>query len=340
VTLCEMSKVLFVVVVAALALVASCNFNFFGASTARADDEPMFMSARPTYDAKQFVNKKVFITGGSSGIGYATALLFARFGADVVICARNSNASWFNGEDAVKKISADPIVQENKGKIRFYKADVADWNEASALFKKLENDEKWIMDYAFNNAGIVGAAGKLKDIQQYFGGVHDPVHNNLISTVNCLELEFDLWKRHNKNASVVNTASVNGFRGAGGAPLYPTSKFAIAGLTRDVGVEYARGTPTIRVNAIAPGFTNTSLVWQQAKLVTGSAPQVWMGEYVTPSSPTWQMVEPYFLKRCPTGKFAQPEDQANMVAFLLAEESALITGSIFVVDGGIGESNI
>ena len=85
---------------AALALVASSNF--FGGMPNLKDlkqDEYgiIYMGTRPTYDQKQFIGKKVFITGGSSGMGFATAMTFARFGADVVIISRDSNASWFNG---------------------------------------------------------------------------------------------------------------------------------------------------------------------------------------------------------------------------------------------------
>jgi len=324
------------VVVAAVALVASASF-FFSDPVEEKTDDIIFMRARPTYDKTQFAGKKVFVTGGSSGIGFGTALLFARFGADVVIVSRDSNPAWFTGAAAVEKIKADDIVKENKGNIRWYKADVADKKQIQELFTQLETKEKWIMDYAVNNAGIVGATGTMKDIVQYFGTEHDAIHNNLQGTINCLELEIDLWQRNKKDAAVVNLASVNGYRAAPRGALYAGSKFGILGLTRNVGVEYARGTPVIRVNAIAPGFTNTSLVWQQAKLIAGVANQTWEGEYVTPDSQLWKDNEDYFLSLCPTGAFAQPEDQANMIAFLLAKESALITGSIFTVDGMIGE---
>jgi len=295
----------------------------------------IYMGTRPTYDQKQFIGKKVFITGGSSGIGFATAMTFARFGADVVIISRDSNASWFNGSGAVERIKADPVVKENNGKIRWYKADVSNKENMTALFKQFET-EKWEMDLAVNNAGIVGAIGTLANTAKYFGGEHDPIRNNLQGTIICLDLEIAHFKKTKKDGAIVNLASVNGMRGAPGAPLYPTSKFGILGLTRSVGTEYARGTPTIRINAIAPGFTNTSLVWQQVKGLIGL--QLWEGDYITPASKLWQDNKQRYLDRCPTGDMADPMDQANMIAFLLAEESSLITGSIFTVDGLISES--
>ena len=241
----------------------------------------------------------------------------------------------FLGTGAVKRIEADPIVKENKGKIKWFKADASNITEMTALFKKFEED-KWEMDLAVNNAGIVGATGPLNETAKYFGGPQDPIHNNLQGTIICLDLEIALFKKLKKDAAIVNLASTNGLRAAPGAPMYPTSKFGILGLTRSVGTQYARGTPTIRINAIAPGFTNTSLVWQQVKCIEGK--QVFDEPYITPDSQAWKDNVQRYLDRCPTGEMADPMDQANMIAFLLAEESALITGNIFVVDGLISES--
>jgi len=326
------------IIFAALVMVASANFYQGYPRTGLSVPEGVFsIGARPTYDQTQFIGKNVFITGGSSGMGYATALTFARFGANVIICSRDSNPAWFTGKAAVDSISADPIVKENKGTIRWIKADVADKDNITALFKILE-DEKIVLDYAVNNAGIVGAAGTLHDTAQYFGGEHDAVHNNLAGTINCLQLEINMWEKNNKNGSVVNLASVNGFRASPGAPMYSASKYGILGLTRDVGTQYARGNPTIRVNAIAPGFTNTSLVWQQVKLLAGVANQTWEGDYITPASQLWKDYVDQFLAMCPTGTMADPLDMANMIAFLLAKESEIINGAIFVVDALLGDS--
>ena len=88
-------------VVAALVVAASSRSVFDSMPIITPGDVSVegvdYLAARPTYDEKQFVGKKVFVTGGSSGIGFATALTFARFGADVVICSRDSNPSWFTG---------------------------------------------------------------------------------------------------------------------------------------------------------------------------------------------------------------------------------------------------
>jgi len=331
-----MSKTLvFAFIVAVVALGVSANF----ATAAIEDDEPVemiYMGKRPAYDETQFAGKNILVTGGSSGIGFAAAMTFARFGANVVIVSRDSNPDWFTGQQAVEKIEADETVKEKGGKIRWYKCDVSNQSNMDDLFAQFEKDN-FMLDYAINNAGIVGAVGDLIDTVKYFGGEHDAVRNNLMGCVISLEHEIAQFMVSKKNGAIVNTASVNGYRACKGGPLYATSKFGVVGLTRSVGTEYARGTPTIRVNALAPGFTNTSLVWNQAKLLEGIG-QTWEGEYITPSHPLWKKWESHFKSLCPTGDLADPMDQANMMAYLLSDSAELITGSVFTVDGLIGES--
>jgi len=341
-----MGKVVFIALaVAALAMVASCNL-IFDAPPSVNDLEKIpgyfTFGGRPAYDQTQFKGKHVFVTGGSSGIGYGTALLFARFGADVVIISRDSNPKWFTGKAAAERINADEAVKENGGKVRWYKADVSNRDEMIALFAQFEK-EKWIIDFAVNNAGIVGAVGVLKSITKYFGTQYDAVHNNLMGTVISLEQELQMFQKHKRDGAIVNLASVNGYRASAHGAMYASSKFGVLGLTRSAGIEHLRGVPFVRVNAIAPGFTNTSLVWQQVKLMTDdkhpkpAAEQVWEGEYITPSHPLWKELNYKIVGTCPNGDIADPLDQANMIAFLLAKESEMISGSIFVVDGMIGE---
>lgn len=229
----------------------------------------------------------------------------------------------------------DDVVVANGGKVRWVKADVSDKASVTQLFANIREKEGTI-DFAVNNAGIVGAAGLLNTTVQYFGTPYDPVRINVYGTINCLEQELQLFTQQKKNAAIVNLASVNGYRSAGLAPLYSASKHAIIGITRSVAVEYAQGTPTVRINALAPGFTNTSLVWQQAKVFEDGS-QVWEGDYITPNHPLWKKWEAAFVSMTPNNRMADPMDQANMIVFLLARESALITGNIFVVDDMDGE---
>jgi len=335
-----MSKTLVSALLIAFAVAVSANIADFKAVQYGDDPSDMiYVGNRPAYDQTQFKGKNALVTGGSSGMGFAAALTLARFGANVVIVSRDSNPQWFTGAQAVEKIQNDETVKENGGTIKWYKCDVSNLTEMAALFEEFDKTN-FMLDYAINNAGIVGAVqmnGALfNDTVPYFHGEHDAVRNNLIGTVLSLEFEMNQFLKTKKNGAIVNTASVNGYRASATGPLYATSKFGIIGLTRSVGVEYARGTPVVRVNAIAPGFTNTSLVWQQVKPITGQC-QTWEGEYITPDSALWQQYAPFFKARCPTGDLADPMDQANMMAFLLSDSAELITGSVFTVDGLIGE---
>jgi len=299
----------------------------------------VYYGKRPAYDETQFKGKNILVTGGSSGIGYATALTFARFGSNVVIVSRDSHPDWYTGAQAVEKIQADDIVKQSGGTIRWVQTDVSEKDQIEALFDGFQKDG-FMLDYAVNNAGIVGCANigpnrLFNDTVQYLGGQYDAVKNNLLGTEFSLEAEIAQFKSTGKNGAIVNLASVNGYRACNGAPLYAASKFGIIGLTRSVGVEYARGTPTIRVNAIAPGFTNTSLVWQQVKILEGTG-QTWEGKYITPDSEEWGRWVDHFKEMCPSGDLADPMDQANMIAYLLSDSAALCTGAVFTVDGTIG----
>jgi len=296
----------------------------------------IYMGARPTYDESQFAGKKILVTGGSSGMGFATAMSLARFGADVVICSRDSHPSWYNGSDAERRIKEDPIVKEKGGKIRWIKADVANKESIAALFAQLKK-ENFILDFAVNNAGIIGACGLLYDTLEYIGTEHDAVLNNLGGTLNCLEQEIALFKEQNKDAAIVNLGSVNGFRGSDGCAMYATSKFGIHGITKSLGNQYMRGKPIIRINAIAPGYTNTSLVWQQIKLGINSSAQEWEGEYINPQHPLWKQHYKEWLEDIPNHRMSDPMEQANMIIYLLAKESAMNTGGIYVVDALDGE---
>lgn len=287
--------------------------------------------AAACYADARFSGKVVLVTGGTSGIGFATSMLFAREGAHVIICARDSNPSWFNGTYAVNKISNDAEVLKNKGTVRFVKTDVSKLSEVKALFENIRNKEG-TLDIAVNNAGITGAFGKIEEIANLYGSEYDPVQNNFYGTAYCNTFEVALWKEQNKDGVIVNLASVNGFKASGGAPLYATSKHAIIGLTKSVAMENANTKPYIRCNAIAPGFTSTPLVWNQCKFIEDGKTQPWEGELITPEHELWKKYESALVN--PNGKISSPYDQAEMILFLASDAAQSITGAVMSVDGG------
>jgi len=291
----------------------------------------------PSFRWDQFLGKTVLVTGGSSGIGFGIALNFARFGARVVICSRDSNPAWFNGSDAARRINEDPDVQSLGGYARWVKTDVAEPDQVDALIQNILSVEGTI-DFVANNAGIAGFIGILEDekLESLFGGEHDTIRTNIFGATNVLSAIVEYWTNSSRGGVVVNTASIDGLHGEGEAPLYCSSKHAVIGLTKSVAVELATVSPQIRVNAIAPGFTDTSLVWQQCKILENNE-QSWEGEYITHDHPLWKKWGDFYSSMTPVGKLCDPMDQAKMVMYLCSEEASYISGAVMIVDGGLNE---
>jgi len=323
-----MNKILLVV---ALALSAAVAVN--AGAAIRASKVPYFR-----WD--QFVGKVVLVTGGSSGMGFATALSFARYGARVIIAARDSNSSWFNGADAAKKINEDKDVISLGGYARFVKTDVSIREQVDALIKNIVDHEGTI-DFAFNNAGVAGYIGGLHEpgLEATMFSTHDCIRNNVFGVAYCLSAELELWAKQGRGGSIINTASVNAFHGATDAPLYSTSKFAVLGLTMSVALEVAKNSPEIRINALCPGFTDTSLVWQQCKYLEHGQ-QSWEGDFVNHDHPLWKKYGRFFAEAAPSGKIVDPMDQARMVMYLCSREARYISGAALIVDAGINDEGI
>jgi len=288
---------------------------------------------------EEFSGKVVLVTGGSSGIGYETALEFARYGAKVIITARDDHPTWFNGSTAAKNINDDAIVNSTGGSARFVKCDMSNVTQVKALFeniRKHEND----LHFAVNSAGIGGPLGYLTDVRKYVHGEHCPIRNNIYGTIYSLMYETRFMIEKNHSGAIVNLASTNGLKATPRGSLYGTSKFGIVGLTRSAADAFATDTttPQIRVNAIAPTLTNTSLSWQQAKtittLMTPDPEQPWTGDYITPSDPLWQSVAPGWIAKLPGKHIAEPWMMAQPILFLCSSDASYITGHILSVDRG------
>jgi len=298
------------------------------------------VSSIPKFRWDQFIGKVVLVTGGSSGMGYATALSFARYGARVIICSRDSNPAWFNGTHAAKTINEDPLVMSLGGYARWVKTDVAEPDQVKALIENIKAKEGTI-DFAFNNAGIVGIIGDILDekVEAALHGEHDTLRTNIFGPLNCLAAELQLWAEQKRGGAIVNTASVDGLHGSGDGFLYCTSKHAVIGLTKSVALELATNDPPIRINALAPGFTDTSLVWQQCKF-DEYGQQAWEGDYITHDHPLWKKWGWTYIEAAPDGKITDPMDQARMVMYLCSEEAQYISGAVMIVDGGINNQEI
>jgi len=246
-------------------------------------------------------NKVAIVTGASSGIGYATAKLFAQEGAKVVVGAR-------------RKQKLDELVDEIKkegGEAIALAGDVTNEEYAKALVK-LAVSEYSGLDIAFNNAGILGVSASTPDIT--FEEWNNTINSNLTSAF--LGAKYQLPAMIEKGGSLIFTASFVGCTvGMPQMASYSASKAGLVGLTKSLASEY--GANAIRVNALLPGGTDTPMAKE-----FGDSPEVI--EFVN---------NIHALKRR-----ASPEEIAQSVLYLASDASSFTTGTAMLVDGGVSIS--
>ncbi|HAS44520.1 MAG TPA: short-chain dehydrogenase [Microscillaceae bacterium] len=245
------------------------------------------------------MNKTVIITGGSTGIGKATAKKFATEGYNVVISGRNEG----RGKQVAQEIAA------SGAKCIFIKADVQKETEVVHLVDKtVEQFQR--LDCMVNNAGISGdnSAFLAEGTTENFKNVLD---TNVLGLFYCMKYAIKKMKGNKQGGSIVNLASIAGLNGIPYAVQYCASKHAVVGLTKGAAVEYA--TQGIRINAIAPGAIKTDIL--QAAIDSGSYTE----ESIAATHP---------MKRMGT-----VEDIANGIYYLGSDQSPFMSGAILSVDG-------
>jgi NAD(P)-dependent dehydrogenase (short-subunit alcohol dehydrogenase family) len=244
---------------------------------------------------RTFSGKVALVTGGTSGIGKATAIEFARAGANVVLTGRREK----EGAQAVKEI------QKLGTDAAFVRADVAKDADVKAMVD-FTVDKFGRLDVAFNNAGVEWKGPLDQATEAEYRRVFDI---NVWGVLNSMRHEIPAMVK-NGGGAVVNNSSVAGHVGMGEVSIYIASKHAVEGLTKSVALEFAR--QNIRINAVAPGVIATDMFDRFA----GAE----MGDQIT--------------SMIPVGRKGASEEIAAAVLYLCSDEAKFIIGTSLVVDGG------
>ncbi len=259
---------------------------------------------------KEFNDKVALVTGGSSGIGRQTALVFAQKGAKVVIASRRFKES----EETVQ------LIKNSGSEGIFIQTDVTQANEIQYLINQIV-DTYGRLDYAFNNAGTEGIIGRA--IDQTEDNWNHIIETNLKGVWLSMKYEIPQMIKQGGGA-IVNNASVAGLIGIRENAIYCASKHGVVGLTKALALEHA--TDGLRINAVCPGSVNTDML--KRTLVRQ--------ENVDGPQYRSQMLsrKMIFAGEHPMKRIGQPEEVAKAVVWLCSEDSTFVTGQSLAIDGG------
>jgi NAD(P)-dependent dehydrogenase (short-subunit alcohol dehydrogenase family) len=246
---------------------------------------------------KTLEHKVALVTGGTSGIGKATALAFGAAGAKVVFSGRREP----EGEDIAN------LIRNSGAECLFVRSDVASETDVRSLIQKTV-ESYGRLDIAFNNAGLEGSLKPLhaQSIEDF----------DLLMAINVrgmfLCMKYEIQQMLTQGAGVIiNNSSTVGLVGTALGSPYVASKHAVMGLTRAAALDYAK--QGIRINAVNPGVIATAMI---ERVIT---------QGITPER---------LASMVPMGRVGQAEEIAKTVVFLCSDAASYITGQSLVVDGG------
>jgi NAD(P)-dependent dehydrogenase (short-subunit alcohol dehydrogenase family) len=248
--------------------------------------------------ARGLEGRVALVTGGGSGIGRASAIAFAREGAQVVV----SDVNQDGGEETVD------LITELGGESTFFPADVSDGEHVARLVTSTL-DHYGRLDCAHNNGGIEGPLASVVDLTE--DDWNRVIDINLKGVWWCLKHEIPAMLM--AGGVIVNTASVSGLKGFPPLlPAYVASKFGVVGLTAVTARSYAQ--QGIRVNAICPGAIDTPMLDR-------------IGEGA-------QRLGVAMVAENPSGRLGTPEEVTAAVIWLCSDAASFITGQTLTIDGG------
>ena len=244
---------------------------------------------------KLLKGKVAVVTGGTRGIGYAIVKKYVEAGAVTILCGSRE-------ETATKAL--DKIKTEcPEAKVEAIWPNLSDRAEVTQAFRSIK--EKYgSLDILANNAGISQNTPLFDYKDEDFDKILDL---NIKALYSCSRAAAEIMKEQGGGV-IINTSSIVSFNGQGSGCGYPTSKFAVNGLTLSLAREL--GPKGIRVNAVAPGITETDMMKAVPKHV----------------------IDP-LIAQIPLRRLGQPEDIANAFTFLASDEASYITGVVLRVDG-------
>ncbi|MFO7916490.1 MAG: SDR family oxidoreductase [Anaerolineae bacterium] len=247
---------------------------------------------------KELAGKVALVTGGSAGIGRATALAFAAQGVKVVV----ADIDVSGGEETVR------MIQGEGSDGLFVETDVSQSQDVQAMVERTI-EAYGRLDFAFNNAGIEGERAPTADTnEENWDRVIDI---NLKGVWLCMKYEIPHMLETGGGA-IVNTSSAAGRVGFAQIPAYTASKHGVIGLTKAAALEYA--TENLRVNAVCPGVIDTAMVER----------------YIGDDEESREQL----ISSQPIGRLGRPEEVADVVVCLCAEGTSFVTGVAMPADGG------
>lgn len=246
-----------------------------------------------------FAGKAVLVTGGSSGIGRAAAVAFAKEGANVLIADVNADG----GSETVR------LIEQDGGDASYITADVRNPDEVKTMMDAIV-ERYGQLDIAINNAGIGGELAAIQN--QTLESFEQVMDINVKGVWLCMQHEIPLMQANNGGV-IVNIASVAGLIGFPGGSIYSASKHAVIGLTKSAAIELA--SKGIRVNAVCPSYINTPMV----SAMIDDQPR--LADNVHVASP---------MRRLGTS-----EEIAEAIIWLASDNASFVNGIALAADGGL-----